>query len=66
MELVCDQGDEFGIRGFSFGVADGVPEEPLEGVQAASVPGNLDGMADGTLSLAGEKVRKKLAIVREV
>ena len=49
MKLVSDQCDKFRIRGFSLGIADGVAEEPLERIQVASVPGNFDGMADGTL-----------------
>ena len=53
LELVCDEGDEFRIRGFSLGVADGIAEESLQGVQVASVPGYLDGMADGPFHPAG-------------
>ena len=49
LELVSDKGDEFGIRGFSLGIADGIAEKSLQSVQIASVPGNFDGMADGTL-----------------
>ena len=49
LELVCDEGDKFRIGGFPLGIADRITEEPLEGVQIASVPGHFDGMADGTL-----------------
>ena len=28
-KLICDKGDEFGIRGFSLGIADGIAEESL-------------------------------------
>ena len=48
LQLVRNQGDELRIRGLSFGVADGVAEEPLQGVQVAPIPGDLDGMTDGT------------------
>ena len=47
LQFVCDQGDEFRIRGFSLGIADGVAEEPLQGVQIAPIPGDFNGMADG-------------------
>ena len=49
LELVCNKRNKFGIRGFSLGIADGIAEEALEGIQVTSVPGNLDGMADGSL-----------------
>ena len=31
LQFVCDKGDELRIGGFSFGVADCVAEEPLQG-----------------------------------
>ena len=49
LELVRNQGDELRIGGFSLGVADGVAEEPLEGVQVSSVPGDFNGVANGPL-----------------
>ena len=49
LQFVSDKGDEFGIRGFSLGIADGIAEKSLQSVQIASVPGHFDGMADGTL-----------------
>ena len=49
LQFVSDQGDEFGIRGFSLGIADGIAEKSLQSVQIASVPGYFDGMADGAL-----------------
>ena len=52
LELIGDQGDEFGIRGFSLGIGNRVAKEPLEGVQIASVPSHLDGVADGALDAA--------------
>ena len=48
LQFVCDKGDKFRIRGFSLGIADGIPKEALEGIQIASVPCYLNGMADGS------------------
>ena len=48
LELVRNQGDELRIGGLSFGVADRVAEEPLQGVQIAPIPRHFDGMADGS------------------
>ena len=53
LELVRNQGDEFRIGGLALGVAHRVAEEPLEGVQIAPVPGDLDGVADGSFHPAG-------------
>ena len=33
LQLVCDEGDELGVRGLALGVGHGVPEKPLQGVQ---------------------------------
>lgn len=41
LKLVRNEGDEFGIGGFSLGVADGVAKESLEGIQIAPVPGHF-------------------------
>ena len=49
MKFICNQRNKFGIRGFSLGIADGIAEKSLEGIQIPSVPGHFDGMADGTL-----------------
>ena len=49
LQFVSDQGDEFRIRGFSLGIADGIAEKSLQSVQIPSVPGYFDGMADSTL-----------------
>ena len=49
LQFVSDKGDEFRIRGFALGVADGIAEETLEGIQVAPVPGHFDGVADGSL-----------------
>ena len=53
LELVRNQGDELRIGGFALGVGHGVAEEALEGVEIPSVPGYLDGVADGPLHPAG-------------
>ena len=53
LQFVSDKGDEFGIRGFSLGIADSIAEKSLQRVQVASVPGNFDGMADGAFHTAG-------------
>ena len=53
LELVRNQGDELRIGGLSFGVGYRVAEEPLQGVQVAPVPGDFDGVANGTLHPAG-------------
>ena len=53
LELVRNQGDELTIGGFAFGVAHGVAEEALQGIQIAPVPGDFNSMADGTLHPAG-------------
>ena len=53
LQLVRDKGDEFGIRGFSLGIADGIAEKSLQSIQVASVPGNFDGMTDGSFDSAG-------------
>ena len=53
LQLISDQRDEFGIRGFSLGVADCVSKEPLKGIQIASVPCHFDGVSDGPLDSAG-------------
>ena len=49
LQFVRDQGDEFGIGGFAFRVADGIAEKSLECIQVASVPGHFDGVTNSTL-----------------
>ena len=49
LQFISDKCYKFGIRGFSLGIADGIAEKSLEGIQVASVPGYFDGMADGPL-----------------
>ena len=53
LELVRNEGNELRIGGFSFGVADGVAEESLQGVQISPIPCYLDGVADGLLHPVG-------------
>ena len=52
LELVCDEGDKFRIGGLSLGIAHGIAEEPLEGIEVASVPGDFDGVC-GLISPQG-------------
>ena len=47
-QFVSDKGDEFRIRGFALGIGNRVPKEPLKGVQITTIPGDFDGVADGT------------------
>ena len=53
LQFVSDKGDEFRIRGFSLGIADGISEKSLECIQVTSVPGHFDGVANCTLHTAG-------------
>ena len=53
LELIGDEGDEFAIRGFSLGIADGIAEKSLQSIQIATIPGHFNGVADGTLHPAG-------------
>ena len=46
LQFISNQGDELRVGGLSLGVADGVAEESLQGVQIAPVPGYLDGVPD--------------------
>ena len=52
-QFISDKGYKFGIRGFPLGVADGIAEKSLQRIQIASVPGDFDGVADGSLHTAG-------------
>ena len=53
LKLICNKRNKFRIRGLAFRVADGVAKKSLQGIQITSVPGHLDGMADGTFHTAG-------------
>lgn len=53
MQFVSDQGDELGIGGLALGVADGVAEEALQGIQIAPIPCHLDGVANGPFYSTG-------------
>ena len=48
LQFVRNQGDELRIGGLAFCIGHGVTEEALEGIQIASVPGDLDGVTDST------------------
>ena len=52
-QFISDKGYEFGIRGFSLGIADGIAEKSLQRIQIPSVPGDFDGVTDGSLHSAG-------------
>ena len=52
-KFICNKRNKFGISRFSLGIADGVSEEPLEGIQVTSVPGHFDGVSYCTLHPAG-------------
>ena len=49
MQPVSDQGDELRIRGLPLGIADGIPEEALQGIQVPSIPGHFNCVANGPL-----------------
>ena len=53
LQFVGDKGDEFRIGGFSLGIADRVPKETLKGIQITPIPGDFNGVTDGTLDSAG-------------
>ena len=53
LQPVSDHGDELRVCGLSLGVAHSIAEEALKGIQVASVPGYLDGVANGALDAAG-------------
>ena len=48
LQFVSNKGNKFGICGLALGIGNCVPKEPLKGIQVASVPGDFDGVADGT------------------
>ena len=52
-KMVGDHGNEFRIGGFSFQIAHGVAEKALQRFHVASVPCDLDGVADGALHSGG-------------
>ena len=49
LQFVRNQGDELRIGGLALGVAHGIAEEFLQGVQVTPVPGDFNSMADGSL-----------------
>lgn len=48
-DFVCNQCNKFRICRFSLAAVHRVSEEAVQGIKLSSAPGNLDGMADGTL-----------------
>ena len=56
LQFISDQGDELRIGRLALCIADGISEETLQGIQVASVPGDLNGMPDGTLHTAGRSL----------
>ena len=44
LQFIRNKRNKFGIRGFSLGIADGIAEKSVEGIQSATVPGYFDGM----------------------
>ena len=52
-KLVRNHGDELAIGGLVLAGGDLAAEGTVQGLDAAAAPGNLDGMADGALYLAG-------------
>ena len=53
MQPVRNESDKLRVGGLPLGIADGVAEEALQGVQVSPVPGHFDGVADGPLYPAG-------------
>ena len=49
LQFVRNQGNELRIGGLALGVGYRVAKEPLEGVQITTIPGYLDGVANGPL-----------------
>ena len=47
LKPVRNEGNELTIGGLPLGVAHGIAEEALQGVQIPPVPGDFDGVADG-------------------
>ena len=50
---VSDQGDEFRIRRFSLGIADGIAKKSLQSIEVTTIPGHFDGVADCSFHTAG-------------
>ena len=49
LKPIRNQGDKLTIGGLTLGVGYRIAKEFLQGVQIASIPGNLNGVADGPL-----------------
>ena len=53
LHFVRNESDELRICGFSLGIADGIAEKSLQGIQIATIPGYLNGVPDGSFHAAG-------------
>ena len=47
LKPIRNQCNKLTVGGLPLGVADGVAEEALQGIQISPVPGDFDGVADG-------------------
>ena len=47
LKPIRNECDELTIGGLPLGIAHGIAKEALQGIQISSVPGHLDGVADG-------------------
>ena len=47
-QFVCNKRNKLRIGGLALGIADGIAEEALEGIQIATIPGDFDSMPDST------------------
>jgi hypothetical protein len=45
LQFVSNQGNKFGIRGFSLGIADSIAEKSLQSIKVTTIPCNLNGMS---------------------
>ena len=48
LQFISDKRNKFGIRGFSLGITDCIPEKSLQRIQIPTIPGNLNGVSDST------------------
>ena len=53
LQFVSNQCNKLRIRRFSLGIGNCVPEEPLEGIQISTIPGDFYGVTDGPFHTAG-------------
>ena len=53
LQLVGNEGNKLTVCGLALCITDRIPKEPLQSIQITTIPGYLDGMADGSLHSAG-------------